>query len=48
MPLKALPFREVRRKLIAAGFVEVSQKGSHVKFFKTTTEGIRTTIRHLS
>jgi len=44
MPLKPLPFREVRRKLIAAGFVEVSQKGSHVKFFKTTTEGTRTTI----
>jgi len=29
--LKPLPFREVKRRLKAAGFVETSQKGSHVK-----------------
>jgi predicted RNA binding protein YcfA (HicA-like mRNA interferase family) len=29
----------VKRKLQAAGFVEVSQKGSHVKFAKETGEG---------
>jgi predicted RNA binding protein YcfA (HicA-like mRNA interferase family) len=34
-----LPFREVKRKLEAAGFVEHSQSGSHVKFIKTTEEG---------
>ena len=40
MPLKPLPFREVKRRLEAAGFVEVSSKGSHVKFAKTTPEGV--------
>jgi predicted RNA binding protein YcfA (HicA-like mRNA interferase family) len=30
--LKPEPFREVNRRLRAAGFVEISQKGSHVKF----------------
>jgi predicted RNA binding protein YcfA (HicA-like mRNA interferase family) len=44
VPLRPLPYREVRRKLIAAGFQEVSQKGSHVKFAKMTDEGLRTTI----
>jgi predicted RNA binding protein YcfA (HicA-like mRNA interferase family) len=44
VPLKPLPFREVKRKLEAAGFEIVSQKGSHVKFAKTTDEGTRTTI----
>ncbi|RUT09542.1 hypothetical protein DSM106972_000360 [Dulcicalothrix desertica PCC 7102] len=44
MPLKPLPFREVKRKLEAAGFEEVSQKGSHVKFAKIIDEGIRTAI----
>ena len=29
--MKPLPFREVKRKLEAAGFVEVGQTGSHVK-----------------
>jgi len=36
MPLKPLPYREVKRKLEANGFEEVSQKGSHVKFVKST------------
>ncbi len=32
--LKPLPFREVKRRLDSAGFVEESQKGSHVKFVR--------------
>ena len=44
MPLKPLPYREVKRKLEAAGFEEVSQKGSHIKFAKSSDEGTRTTI----
>lgn len=44
MPLRPLPFREVKRKLEAAGFIEGSTKGSHVKFIKSTTEGTRTAI----
>ncbi|MEH2425751.1 MAG: type II toxin-antitoxin system HicA family toxin [Nostoc sp.] len=44
MPLKPLPYREVKRRLEAAGFGEVSQKGSHVKFAKFTNQGIRTVI----
>ena len=30
--LKPLGFREIKRRLESAGFEEVSQKGSHVKF----------------
>lgn len=44
MPLKPLPFREVRRRLEKAGFNIVSQKGSHVKFIKETNKGILTAI----
>jgi predicted RNA binding protein YcfA (HicA-like mRNA interferase family) len=44
VPLKPLPYREVKRKLETAGFEEVSQKGSHVKFAKSTDEGTRTAI----
>ncbi|MCY4107436.1 MAG: type II toxin-antitoxin system HicA family toxin [Chloroflexi bacterium] len=43
-PAKPLPYREVARKLTAAGFAKVSQKGSHVKFAKQTGLGIRTAI----
>ena len=43
-PARPLPYREVVRKLVAAGFVQVSQKGSHVKFAKATDEGVRTVI----
>ena len=32
----------MKRKLEAAGFVEVSPKGSHVKFARETEEGTRT------
>jgi predicted RNA binding protein YcfA (HicA-like mRNA interferase family) len=39
MPLRPLPYREIKRKLEAAGFSEISQKGSHVKFAKETEVG---------
>ncbi len=44
MPLRALPYRTVKRKLLAAGFTETSQKGSHVKFTRLLPEGLRTVI----
>ena len=42
--LKPEPFREVKRRLEAAGFVEVSQKGSHVKFVRRLNEIVDTAI----
>ncbi len=39
-PLRPLPYREVRRRLEAAGFREFSQKGSHVKFVREDPEGV--------
>jgi len=42
MPLSPLPYREVKRRLEAAGFSEINQRGSHVKFAKGTSEGLRT------
>ena len=42
MPPKPLPYREVVRRLQAAGFSIVSQRGSHVKFAKQTDEGLLT------
>ena len=44
MPLRPLPYREVKRKLEAAGFAEVSRRGSHVKFAHRTDQGTRTAI----
>jgi predicted RNA binding protein YcfA (HicA-like mRNA interferase family) len=44
VPLRPLAYREVKRKLLAAGFVQTTRKGSHVKFVKTMPEGVRTTI----
>ncbi len=45
--MKPLPFREVRRKLLKAGFVEVGQTGSHIKFAKVVDEGTWTaTVPH--
>jgi predicted RNA binding protein YcfA (HicA-like mRNA interferase family) len=44
VPLRPLPYREVKRKLEAAGFVQVSVKGSHVKFARQTAAGIYTAI----
>ena len=43
-PLSPLPYREVARKLNAAGFTEVSQRGSHIKFVRRDAEGVRTAI----
>ena len=40
--MKPLPFREVKRKLEAAGFKEAGQTGSHMKFAKGTAAGTRT------
>ena len=42
--MNPLPYREVERKLKAAGFEIVSQKGSHIKFAKTTDRGTLTAI----
>jgi len=44
MPLKPLSFREVERRLKNAGFIQVGQKGSHVKFGKLEPTGMRTAI----
>jgi len=42
--LKPQPFREIKRRLEAVGFVQVSQKGSHVKFARTVGEVVDTAI----
>jgi predicted RNA binding protein YcfA (HicA-like mRNA interferase family) len=42
--MKPLPYREVKRKLEQAGFVEVSQKGSHVKFLREFEDEVWTVI----
>ena len=42
--MKPIPFREVKRKLEAAGFTIVGQTGSHIKFVKITASGTRTAI----
>jgi predicted RNA binding protein YcfA (HicA-like mRNA interferase family) len=42
--LKPLPFREIKRRLEAVGFVEASQKGSHVKFVRKSGDVIDTAI----
>jgi predicted RNA binding protein YcfA (HicA-like mRNA interferase family) len=44
MSLRPLPYREVQRRLEAAGFTLVSQKGSHVKFAQQSAAGVRTVI----
>jgi predicted RNA binding protein YcfA (HicA-like mRNA interferase family) len=40
--MKPYPYREVKRKLEAAGFAEVGNKANHAKFAKVTDEGTRT------
>jgi predicted RNA binding protein YcfA (HicA-like mRNA interferase family) len=40
--MKPVLYREVKRKLEAAGFIQVGQTGSHAKFAKTTSEGTLT------
>ncbi len=42
MAIRPLSFREVERKLMAAGFVEAARRGSHVKFRTTEPAGART------
>ena len=42
--LKPQPFREVKRRLENAGFVEASQKGSHVKFVRREGDTVDTAI----
>ena len=42
--LKPLHFREVKRRLEAAGFIETTQKGSHVKFVRRLGEILDTAI----
>lgn len=44
MALKPLPYREVKRKLESAGFIEISSKGSHVKYIQQTEQGVRVVI----
>jgi predicted RNA binding protein YcfA (HicA-like mRNA interferase family) len=42
--LNPLPFREVKRRLEAVGFIQVGQKGSHVKFMRRVGETVDTAI----
>ena len=42
--LKPESFREVKRRLETAGFVEASQKGSHVKFVGRLGRVVETAI----
>lgn len=42
--LSPLPFREIKNRLEAAGFAEVGQKGSHVKFVRRSESIVDTVI----
>jgi len=42
--LKPQPYREVKRRLEAAGFAESTQKGSHVKFVRRKESLVDTAI----
>lgn len=42
--LRPLAFREIKRRLESAGFSEISQKGSHVKFARQSDDGTDTAI----
>jgi len=42
--LSPIPYRQVARKLRIAGFAEVSQRGSHVKFMRQQGNEIRIAI----
>ena len=44
MPLRPLSYRQVKRKLEKAGFIIVSQRGSHVKFVRYNSDGTQTAI----
>jgi predicted RNA binding protein YcfA (HicA-like mRNA interferase family) len=43
-PLRPLPYREVKRRLEAAGFAVYAQKGSHMKFVREEPDGLRVVI----
>jgi predicted RNA binding protein YcfA (HicA-like mRNA interferase family) len=42
--LNPQPFREIKRRLEAVGFIEAGQKGSHVKFARGTGQAVDTAI----
>ena len=42
--LRPLPFRDVKRRLESVGFVETTQKGSHVKFVRRSETAVDTAI----
>ena len=42
--LRPQPFREIKRRLEAAGFGEVSQRGSHVKFVRRSGDNSDTVV----
>jgi len=42
--LSPQPFREIKRRLEAVGFIEESQKGSHVKFVRRLEDNVDTVI----
>jgi predicted RNA binding protein YcfA (HicA-like mRNA interferase family) len=42
--LKPQAFREIKRRLESVGFVEASQKGSHVKFVRQLGDVVDTAI----
>ena len=42
--LKPQSFREIKRRLESAGFVEASQSGSHVKFVRRSGEVVDTAV----
>jgi predicted RNA binding protein YcfA (HicA-like mRNA interferase family) len=42
--VKPIPYRELRRKLLKAGFYEAAQTGSHVKFAKQSDDGLITAV----
>jgi HicA-like toxin of HicAB toxin-antitoxin system len=46
--MKPLPFREVKRKLEAAGFSLAGQTGSHIKFVKITASGAPQLFRNIA
>lgn len=42
--MKPILYRELRRKLVKAGFYEAAQSGSHVKFAKQVANGLITAV----
>ncbi|MDE0425496.1 type II toxin-antitoxin system HicA family toxin [Candidatus Poribacteria bacterium] len=44
MPMKPLPYRQIKRKLEKAGFSIRHQRGSHVKFVRESDGEVRTVM----